>query len=54
MNFNYSANARNSVTSILSKSLTEYKYEQTLVSNSILSEYTDSKIINCKRITNSA
>ena len=54
MNINFSAKATNSVASILSKSLTEYKYEQTSVSNSIFSEYAESKITNCKRITNSA
>ena len=54
MTINYSAKTRNSVASILSKSLTEYKYDQTSVSNSIFSEYAESKITNCKRITNSA
>lgn len=54
MNINFSAKATNSVGSILAKSLTEYKYEHTSVSNSIFSEYAESKITNCKRITNSA
>lgn len=53
MNINFSAKATNSVGSILAKSLTEYKYEHTSVSNSIFSEYAESKITNCKRITNS-
>lgn len=54
MTINYSAKTRNSVVSILSKSITTYKYEQISVSNSILSEYAGDKVINCKRITNSA
>lgn len=54
MNFNYSTKIKNSVVSILSKSITAYKYEQISVSNSILSEYAEDKVINCKRITNSA
>lgn len=54
MNINFSAKATNSVGSVLAKSLTEYKYEHASISNSIFSEYAESKITNCKRITNSA
>lgn len=54
MTINYSSNAKNSVTSNLSKILTAYRYEHTSVSNSTLYDYTESKLTNCKRITNSA